>query len=218
MHSLTRLGLWLGLALAGLTGCTDGTESPTSATRAASGDTEIQRIIDPPPAESLPFRSPVANAHHQWMRDHWARIRQSADSHRNLSATPFRLDDPNDWLELSPPILDLVRSMEQGRVPAGYETALDASRQLKSWMEAGVDPAEMHRRLSAHPVALKYPQHYEILMSTWLVARENGQDLGSTLDQYGMVVDLIGTGIAGPAGGAAASTGYLVGRLIREYW
>jgi hypothetical protein len=218
MHTLTRLGLWLSLALAGFTGCTDGTDSPTSSARVASGETEIQRIIDPPPAVLLPFRSPVANAHHQWMRDHWARIQQSAASHHTYSATPFRLDDPNDWLELSPPILELVRSMEQGRVPAGYETALDASRQLQYWVAAGLDPDEIHRRLSAHPVAVKHPQHFEILMSTWLVGREHGQELGETLGEYGMLVDMIGAGISGPVGAAAASAGYLVGRMIREYW
>lgn len=216
MKTISRLGLWLGLALTLLTGCSTDTDSHTSPLDPAGATGDMLVIIDPPPA--APFESPLANLHHQWMRANWRNIEQTVRQHPSTAATPFRLDDPDDWLVLSPSILALVQGMEQGRVPAGYDVALDAARQMRGWMAEGVDAAEMHRRLSAHPVARKWPQHYEILMSTWLVARENGQDLGGRLDEYGYLVDMVGVYIAGPAGGAAASGGYLIGRLIREYY
>ena len=118
--------------------------------------------------------------------------------------------------ESVPELRALVESVLNGHRPPGYESVFQAAEALQGWIARGVTPEVARQRLSRMTVAREWPEHWEILLSTWQVSLEQGSSLTGALTSDAYTVDFIGTVVAGPEGGAAASAGYLIGRLIRE--
>ena len=210
MRSLIRLSPWLSLLLLCLIGC--GPDGPTPALPLTPG--EMRTVIEVPPLN--PFDSKLANSHHRWMREHWADIERDAGRDHVGESVPRALDRIAGWCPLSPELRALVESVLNGHRPPGYESVFQAAEALQGWIARGVTPEVARQRLSRMTVAREWPEHWEILLSTWQVSLEQGSSLTGALTSDAYTVDFIGTVVAGPEGGAAASAGYLIGRLIRE--
>ncbi len=168
-------------------------------------------------SEAGPWKSEAANRHHAWMEQHWERMEQACREYRPRAGRPFDYRDLRRWIPLPEESLRLLERLERGGLrEAEWEPVWRASQTLLPQMRQGVSIKDATRHLVRSEVARTFPEHYEILLSTWSIAEERHSDLVGALDNSALSIDLIATSLVSPGGGAAASAGYLVGRWLRE--